>query len=408
MYSVDKQQLEQQNKQIEVDIHPISKWKRTLLYLGDMMICFMMSVFILNVLIMPITSAFVKTDSKRRSEYVQHREDILYEYKLLHYKSEDDKNYPKYDFQSNLVYSYHLFLAYYCFDEGDPALDPTNYPEYKHVQEYENIYHYYKEIRSDYATYIDLFKGHEAQYGYFTYVDNGGGEEIPTLKDDIKAELIPFFDPSDKLGKTGAKYFEKLSDLYSALFGCVIRNIKINDLISIDGYSFIECQKVIDRITNKYNLTVAICCIITYMISWFLVHILYPLINSSGHTPTMSIMKVERLGMNNLYPLSKGEVALTAVYSILFDLPYILFISLSYTSSILSLSLPLLPFLSLVALFMLMVSLFVMLFNGFDRTLSDLLSQSVLVSSDEVDGIIKAKETIQEIETAERRAKNEQ
>ena len=410
MYSIDKQEIEKQNKEIEVDIHPISKWKRILLYLGDMMISFILSVLLLTVAVMPIASLIAKPNRKEAHQMELRRDDILYDHQLLFYKSEDDASYPKYDFNANLVYSFNRWLAYYVFEDGDPALDPTNYPEYKHLPENEIIYHYYHDILGDDLTYKKMFQGHESNYLFFTYND-----DFPTsnaiLKTEYKNEVIPFFDPGDKMSSSGTKIYDALSDLYASLFGVVLKDIYNNpdhDLKdSTDTYSYRECQKYIEKVNRDYNLLIAISALIAYVLSWALVHILYPLINSSNRTPTMSVMQLDRLGINNLYPINKKEAAFTASYFLLFDMPFLMFLSLSYTSLIYTLSVPLLPFFSLLSLFVIIISLFVLIFNGFDRSLSDLLSHTVIVSTDEVDGIIKAKETIQELKAAERK-KNEQ
>ena len=116
-------------------------------------------------------------------------------------------------------------------------------------------------------------------------------------------------------------------------------------------------------------------------------------------------MKVDRLGFRNLYPLNKGEVAITAIYYLLFDLPYIFFLSLSYTTFIYAFNVPMLPILTLISFVIVLASLFVILFNTFNRSIIDLLSQTVNVPTEEVDGIIKAKETLKEIQMAERRKK---
>ena len=115
-------------------------------------------------------------------------------------------------------------------------------------------------------------------------------------------------------------------------------------------------------------------------------------------------MKVDRIGFKNLVPISKGEVALTSAYHFLFDLPGIMFLSLSYTTLIFSFNVPLLPILSILGTFSALVSLFFILFNPFNRSLIDIFSQTVMVSTDEVDGIIKAKETLLELKASQQKA----
>lgn len=411
MYSVDKKALEEKQKAIEIDIHPISKWKRVLLYLGDLMVAFVTSVILMTIVIVPLSSLVVKNDTNKAKIAQMICNDILYNKELLFYRSENDNLFPKNDFQSNLIYTFNRFLAYYTFLDEEESLN-LDYPEYKHLDVNEVVRHYYVDIVQDEATYIDLFFGHERAYNYFEYsMENHGQKGIPfKLKDDIINEIKPFFDPNDRLGKLGRKYYTNLSELYAALFGVVIRDIKDRDLKAslkyeevTKEYSFIEQQKIIDDAAFKSNLHISISAIISYLLIWAILYVIYPLINKSRHTIVMSIMRVDRLGMNNLMPLSKGETVMTGVYAIVFNLPYLMFLSLSYFSFILSLNVPILPFLSIISLIPVMIGLFTITFNGFNRSFVDLLSRTVIVASEEVDSIIKAKETLQEVQTSERR-----
>lgn len=398
MYS-DEIKAKNSENTIEVDLHPISKWKRFLLYLADFFISFIVAVLLMNVAVMPICSLFRKTDSTKSYEAEKIRDDILYEHKLLFYRPLGEDKYQKYNFDSDLTYTFNRFLAYYVFDSEEASLN-EQFPEYSHLIENETILHYYKDIRNDLPTYIELFKQHNLNDECFDVTD-----DVFTLKSEIKEQVRIYFDPNEELGKLGKSYYSKLSDFFSALFGCVIQDIYQNDLIDSNGNSYNECQKIINDVNKQYYMTIAICGIISYVLSWALTKILYPLINKSGHTIGMSIMKIERLGYKNLMPLSKGEVALTASYSLLFDLPYISLLSLSYSDFIYSLNIPILPILSLISLVIVIVSLFVMLFSNFNRTISDYLSQSVLVSSDDCDALIKAKETLQELKMLEKKGK---
>lgn len=415
MYSIDRQKLNENNT-VEVNIHSASKWKRTLLYLGDLMISFIVAVLLLTVVVMPIASIFVKPRTSESLQAERERDDILYEHQLLFYKDYEEeakeKPYAKYNHEGDLLYSFNRWLAYYVFSDSEESLDP-NFPEYKHLAVNDTLKHYYVDIRSDAVTYNEMFTGHASVFKneYFTFPS-----DFPTSNAVLGQEYIdnlkPYFDPNDDLGKLGKKYYEDLSDLYAALTGVMVRDILKKDLTIIkEGktYSYVDLQKIIDEINFNYNLTISICSIISFTISWALVYILYPLLNQNHHTPTMSVMKLERLGFHRLDFLSKGETAMTAVHYFLFNLPYLMFLSLSYTSLLFAFSVPLLPFFTILGMLMVVISFFVLMFNGFDRTLGDILSHSVIVPSEDVDGIIKAKETIEELKVAERRnANNEQ
>ena len=395
MYKLD----EEKSNVVEIDLHPISKWKRILLYLGDMFLSFIAAILFMSLIVMPIASIFVKPKTQEAVAAEHVCDDILYEHKLLFYKTPEGTGlFPKYNFDADLRYTYNRFLAFYVFDT-DTSLDPE-YPDYCHKIENEVIYTYYHDIKYDDITYYDLFNKHAARYNLFDITDTS-----IALKADIKEVLVTFYKPGEKLGSKGQEYYDNISDLFSALYSMVIKDIKVNDLTDTAGNSYIKNQALISEISKNYYGTVALCAGISYLLGWLIIHIVYPLINSNGRTPTMSIMRVDRLGYRNLIELSKKEVALLSSYFVLLDMPYMMFLSLSYTTMLYILKVPALPILSIISLLTVIVSLFIILFNPFNRSLSDLLSQSVMVSSQEVDGIIKAKETIEELKVAEERNK---
>lgn len=396
MYS---DELKEKNESIEINIHPVSKWRRILLYLGDMLIVYILSFAILNIAVAPIASAFVNTNSAKAYEAEKNRDDILYENKLLFYK--DDTDYKKYEYDQNLKYTYNRFLAFYVFSD-ESSLNP-DYPEYSHLPENEVIYTYYHTIRNDDITYYDLFSKLNKEKNYFEVTTSS-----VSLKQAIIDELQVYYKPGESLGKKGQEYYDNLSEIFAALYGVVTQDIYEKDLKDSAGHSFIECQRIIAQVSADYYRTLAICSMIAYIISALLVHLLYPMINKSGHTPTSSIMKMDRLDFVHLQPLSKAEVALSSAYSIVLDLPCVMFIPLSYTTFIYSLRIPALPILSIISFVVVLASMFVILFNNFNRSGIDLLSRTVMVPTEEVDSIIKAKETIKELELAELRKKREE
>ena len=390
MYSIDKQE----QKNIEIDVHPLTKWKRVLLYLADMVISFILSYILLNIAVMPLSSLIYKTDTQRSYEAEKMRDDILYEYELLFYREGSGSKYPQYKFDANLSYTCYRFIAYYVFDD-DTSLDP-DYPEYSHWPKNEVIWTYFHTIRNDDTTYYEIFDTMNQQYSHFDIVGN-----VISLKSEVKDEIRVFYKPNESLGKKGKTYFAHLESLFSGLFGKVIKDIYANDLVDSHGNSFADYQRIIKEVSLTYYWKVSICCLISYLLSWVIMHLLIPLLNSNGYTITSWVMKTERLGFRNLLPLSKKEVAISSAYYLLLDMPYLFFLSLSYTTLVYAFSVPMLPILSLISGFVVLVSLFVVLFNSFNRSISDLLSQTVYVPSDDVDSVIKARETVLELKMLE-------
>ena len=117
------------NCQKTIDVYPFGKGKRILLFLGDFFICFILAIFLSNVLVFPIGKAIADFDSRER-DFVQSSQDryaILYDNKLLYNDSADNKN----NFEENAQYTYRLYLKNY--------LDGSH-PEYEVFHNYYSNY----------------------------------------------------------------------------------------------------------------------------------------------------------------------------------------------------------------------------------------------------------------------------
>lgn len=280
-----------------------------------------------------------------------------------------------------MKYTYNRFISYYVFESPTPV--DSNFPEYCHIEENEVFAKYYKSIRSDSITYQSLF----SKYSKFFDTEGDNISLVQSVKDNIRF----YFDPSERLESDD---YKALSEVFAAQYGSMIKNIMANDIsFKVGGAmtSYIESQKIVDDIATKISWRVSIGVLISFLIATFVVHILYPLINKYNHTPLMSIMHIERVGSNNLKSISKVETAFTGIYSLLFDLVYVFFVPFLNTSFLNLFDLPLTFVLSLFSLFSLIVSLVIMLVHPYNRGGSDLLSRTVLIPSDDMDAVERAR-----------------
>ena len=401
MYSIDKENLENQSGDVEVLIHPISKWKRILFYLGEMMISFMAAIVLMNVAVMPLATLISPISNKESIQAEKNRDDILYNYNLLFYHTEEDDYFPKYDFDSNLVYTTNRFVGHYLFTDGD-----TSYVKYQTYTRLDNglnevVWTYYHKILHDDITYFNLFEHYNRDH-YFSINKNVvTADDLPdiTLDPTLYDELRYFNSPTDEMGSLGKKYYSSIKNTFLSLFGEMIEAIKKNDLTSDIGgieYSFIDCTKIMNSISDRYYLRLTVCCIISYVLAWLLLHIIYPLISKANHTPLMSIMRVERIGINNLKELSKGEAILSGVYFLFFDIVHIAFLTLSYITIDYLAHISILLTLSIVGFAVILIDLIVLLVSRYNRSLTDFMSKTVIVPTEEMDSIIKAQEELRE------------
>ena len=380
-YSIDREKKDIENTPREVEIHPAKKWKRTLLYLGDMMLSFITCFVLFSAIVYPLSMVFVKYNAAETVQAGQERDNILYYHQLLFYK---DEEFEQYNFTDDLKYTYNRFLAYYAFSSEDPIVD-SSHPEYSHQDENEIIKTYFVNIRNDTLTYVNLYK----EYDDFFVVD---GQNNISLLDSVQESVRYYFDPEEKLESDD---YKNLSEVFAAMYSKIISTIMKEDLtytdVNMAHHSYIKCQNIIDTNASIYNWRMSISLMISFILSTFIIHILYPLINKRRHTPLMSIMQLDRLGVDNLKTLGKLETAFSGVYPLVFDLPYILFVPLSYTTILTIFDLPLIFILFLIGLLLIVISLIIMLIQPFNRTASDLLSRSIIVPSEDVDAVDQAK-----------------
>jgi len=378
-YSIDQEVIDKSNETKEVDLHPLTKWKRFLTYLGDAAISFILAFFLFNVVVYPIALNAVKINQDEFNAALSKRNEVLYGNKLLFYKND---LYPKDDFDKNLKYSYNRFISYYCYSDSIGANDP-NYPEYAHLKENEMIRTYYVDIRNDESTYLSFYK----KYSTFFTVEN----TTVTLKEDVKKNLLYYFDPNERLE---SKDYLNLSEVYSAIYGALIKDIKKNDLTytSVSGQiSFNVQQKIVDDASNTFNMRLLASTLISFSVSVIITHMVIPLISKRRRTILLMALNADRVGSDNLMPLSKLETCLIGVYSFAFEMYPIFLIPLVYTTIYNVISLPAIMILCIATFALTLISLFFMLFNRFNRTLTDIVSRSVIVSGDDLDEIERAK-----------------
>lgn len=379
MYSIDQQLNEEKNKPVEIDIHPVSKWKRLLVYLGDMMFTFIAAFVVFNIISYPIATVVAPYDSKKSLDAAEQRDSVLYENKILFYEETEkiDKSFNK-----SLKYTFNRFLAYFTFD--DDNIYDVSHPEFTHIKENNVIGTYFKDIKNDVTTYNKIF---ESMPEYFKK-----NEEDFTLVDAVKENTKYFFDENERLQ---SKDYNTLSGIFNSIYGDIIKDIKEHDLTYVDVsskvVSYNECQKIIDDNSQIFYNRMSISVFISHFISVLILFFIYPLINRFGRTPMHSILKLDRVNTASFKRLKTGEKILLGVYSIFTTLPYIIFLPLSYTTLIYIIDIPFILTFALVAIVFLIINLIVLLVSAFSQTLVDKATRTVIVPNEEYEQIEQIK-----------------
>lgn len=368
--------IEEKQEQKFIDIHPLSKWKRLLVFLGDYFIAFILSFFLFNLVVFPSAQMICKTSE-------QTNQAILLERKASKMLIDDGYLYSPNDgstFVEDVNYTFKVFLSYYAFDEVTPD---ANNPQYGHKIENEVIRHYYENVIKDTNKYIVDFK----EVNVDNMFDIGENVDSIVLKADYKTmlatELLEVKNEDD--------YSEAMTNfrdhVFARLFYLKMYNhITENDYVK-DGVSYNAYYAEINDIVKKLQWVPVVSTFITVLLSWSIVFVLYPLVNKENRTMTMSVMGASKLHYKSLGPIDKKNVMIQSFYHFVTMLTSILFLPVLYYGIEYCFNLPILFVLSTCSLGLIIVSAIVMIINQYNRTGIDILTDTVLVPTSDLDNM---------------------
>ncbi len=361
----------EENNKKHLDISPLTKGRRMLVFLGDFFINFMISIFLMNLVVLPIAKATTNYEGRMKNLEIaeENRNDILYENEILFYENVTDKI----DFNLSLNYTSSWYAKYFIFENNE---------------KYEVIKTYFIDIKNDEDTYLKIYRDINKDFPFFEFVDNR-----PVLKENYKQDFAPIFDEKDTpTASAEQKYEQFIENVFLKAYSLVIEDIELNDLTSGE-HSYKALQNNISNIEKYYDLLILICTFISYFVSSLICFLIYPLANQNGRTITMSIMKVDRVGINNIFLLKKIEVAIDAVYHTASNLLFIILVPvptiyLAYAFNIGNSSLFIL---SMFSALIIIISFIFLMVSQYNQTLFDFLSRSLLIKSDDLDEIYRLK-----------------
>lgn len=359
-----------------IDIYPTKVSRRILVFFSDLLVLFICSVFLFEIVVNPIgklASNYVNKVSEA-DQYSRSRNEILYDNELLFYKEDD-----KYNFVSNLDYTSELFLKYYVFDE-------------KTLQN-EVIFHYFFTLKNKEVNYINELY---LKYGS-KYFNKDLYTEIGTLsfKEEYINLLSPYFIEGDELSEDGKNelYLFK-ENCFLNIYSEVIKDIIKNDLYGKNPnvtLSYNELSNKISEFDTYYRNLATINTYITFIISVGILYFLIPLLNKKGRTFSEIILKVERVNKPSLNYLNKRFVVVQGLFnmmnglSILFLIPII---SFGFSELFL---LNLLFSVSFVSLIFVLIELIIMCFSKYVQSLKELATSSICCDTSTIDNYYKEK-----------------
>lgn len=365
------------NRGNTIDIMPLGKWRRILLFLGDFFIVFIAAIFLSNIAVYPIIKSTTGYDIKESNDvsYQQDRFQILYDNDLLFYEAAETKN----NIEENLSYSFDRFLSYYVIDGpiGDEIFH-TYYSSYPN---------------KDGQTLIGLYERYDT-LGMFDFesLDANG---LPLLKAEFKDQLAPYFDPKDEMSETGKKYYNDIfPHFFLSMFYTMIDDVKANDLSSPDGTpsrTYDELTSLIDGFDQyKQNMAI-IASSVSFSIACIIIYFVYPQISKSGRTVSQSMLRVDRVDRTSFTIMNRGVRVLIGLYQTIFSVPMLLFLPIPTVSVNYVFSIAPLFGLFITGALLILADMIVVLADKYNRGLTELFTHSVCLKEESLDEIYKAK-----------------
>lgn len=382
--------MSQEEKKV-VELAPLGKFKRILLFLGDYFIAFIFSFILFNLAVFPLAKVICQTNKKAEeiAQLENNSNDLLISSGILmRYEDKEDPTYVP-SFDEHVNYTFKVFLSYYAFDEETPD---SKYVDYGHKESNEVIKHYYvtymHNVSDANASYLEDFKSVNED-GLFAI-----GETVSDikLKDDYKELLATELLEVTNESKYSANMKIFRDKVFARLFYLhVYKDIQENDFTKEGYLSYNQSLQRIGEINNYLKWVATWPAIISAVLSWGIVYLLYPMLNGERRTMTMSVMKLNKLKMVRMVDINRKDVALQSFYNLLLSMSSVLFLPVIYFGFAYCFNLPLLFIITLISLILTIVSLFFILFNEHNRSGSDILTFSVVVPTSEIDNIYKEK-----------------
>ena len=369
-----------------VDIHPLKKGRRILIFIADFFIHFFVSFLLFNLAVAPIGKGITSFNSKNNEHISLTTE--MYDHYYKRGVLIADSSYSKTDATAGVEYTYRCFLSYYVLD-SEESID-SKYPQYGHKSANNNIYHFYHDIRNNDALYVNVFNTYNEKDNYFVF------DELTqsfALKEEVKNELYAYFDPKDAMGDIGKKYYNNIMNhVFNPLMAEVMSDIEKNDL-HFDGESrsFIECKNRIKEIEKYHERLMTICAFISHSVAWLILFIIIPLINKHRKTLAMIFMKIEKVNFYTLNLTKRSGVILIAIYYLLAMMFSIMFVPSLLVPFNNLFTFSLLLYSTAIGLILVLGALVFTLFNQYNRTLVDYLSNTLYLSEEEMDEVYRAR-----------------
>ncbi len=366
-----------------LNVLPTTKGRRILTFLGDFFINFILSFIVFTAIVLPVgqkaSNYWGRRDRVNESIYL--RSEVLYGNKLLFQRESIDQTEMLY----NASYTFYCFFSYYIFDEETPVTARDK--QYGHKEENEIFRHYFVDIAHNHADYYRLFDLYNPNGKYFTKTGN-----VYTLNANVKEKIMYHVDNSDSPSGDGNALAGELEDnFFYPMYSEMMTSIENKTDLYWNGYTYNGLQSYIKGFESYTNTLAWITSLSALLLSTAVIYLAIPLLNKNHKTPTMMILRMERVSRENLEIAKKPVIVINFIYSYFVNLVSSFFIPTIFVTIYGVFNIPVLMVLGIFSLLLMFSSFIFLLFNKFNMDLFDYLTRSVLLKTDTLDDVYRAK-----------------
>ena len=347
-----------------MNILPLGKGRRILLFLADFFLNFIRAFILFFLGSFPLGKVFTSynarndayTNNLNKRGYVLVSSEILIKC----------PTYELFDITSHVDFTSDCFLSYYAMDEETQS--NLKYQEFGHKEINQVFHKYFINILGDSDKFISLFDHYNEKYQYF----ERSGTTI-VLKDEVKAQVYPSFFKNESVSSLGNTYITNIKNsVYYPMYSEIMDSIQKNDLVYGD-YSYNTLQSQIKLFEKYIYDLIQYTSLITVFISTAVLYLIIPLANRSHKTIGMIIMKIEKVNIHSLNYIKKPVVGLSFVYQLFLVFLICFFIPMTSLSFVEMFKIQSLFILGIFSILMMLINLIYLLFDKFNRTLFDRL-----------------------------------
>lgn len=353
-----------------VNVFPITKGKRILLFLADFFICFIISFVLYNVVTFPIWYSIIKYDDiqEKANEAEKNRNSVLYQSNLIYFE-DFVKEYD--DINKGLSYTFDLMMKEYVSNDSFKVHDVFKT--------------YYVNIKNSTEQYVDGYSTFGNEYFVIDESNN------VSLKSDLINLFAPILSEKDGLSDIGAKEYENVfNSFFLTFYSRVINELNKDDLI-VNNVSFKALKVFIDDANKKYDSMVLGCTFISFAFSLLINYVIVPIFNQYHKTIGMLMMKIHRINIDTMKILNKPQCAGLSIYNIFTHMGFLSLIPIITINIEYIFNLTLTLWLGISSSLIVLVSLIVLLFSKTNQSLTDSITHTAYISNDSLDEIFRSR-----------------